>query len=365
MSHHFDVQPPDQDISDVYCFAGPSDQDGPRTVFGMNTSPNGAAPWDPATYYELKLDLDDDLVEEITWRFSFSAPDASGNQTFTLAQLTGADATSRTAPGRVILGPGAATGTIHEVDGIKIFADRRLDPFFTDIRVPFNVRGVLPPGPDASKQRPTADPGLGELAQAKPFSNSFQNQNVRSVILELPARITGDDPIQCWGTTAFNNGHAWVQVQRAAIPDVSVVFDNGGKPYLTTINSTGPSEDLAGRPANPESDEASGIWRTIRDQVALVVETIKTYNQGHNGKPTPLAYGVYAADTLLPNVLRFTPGTNAYWDAWNGRKNGKGLHEELASNFARVIVNSDFSTNLTQTEKLDPCFPHLLPPFEG
>ena len=36
MSHHFDWQPEQQDISDVHCFAGPSDDDGPRTVIGMN-----------------------------------------------------------------------------------------------------------------------------------------------------------------------------------------------------------------------------------------------------------------------------------------------------------------------------------------
>ena len=362
MSHHFDITPPEEDISDVFCFAGPSDDDGPRTVIGMNASPKTGAPWDPNTFYELKLDLDDDLVEEITWRFTFSQADANGKQTMQVAELTGADATNRAAPGKIIVGPDAPTGKVYEVKGVKIFADKRLDSFFTDIRVPFNVRSVLPPGPNAPLQSPTADPGLFELRQ--PFTDTFAGQTVRTVIVELPARITGLDPIQCWGTTAFGDqAHGWTQVQRAAIPDVSVVFDNGGDPYLTTINSTGPSVDLAGRPANPETGDASGtVWGTIRDQVALVVKTLGTYNQGVNGKATPMAYGAWAADTLLPNVLRFTPGTTALWDAWNGVKNGKGLYEELASNFAKVIINQDFSTKLTQTEKFTPYFPYLLAP---
>jgi hypothetical protein len=46
MSHHFDY-PTDEtlDISDAYCFAGPGDLHGPRTVFGMDTSPYGAPTW--------------------------------------------------------------------------------------------------------------------------------------------------------------------------------------------------------------------------------------------------------------------------------------------------------------------------------
>ena len=51
MSHHFDYTADERlDISDAYCFAGPSDALGPRTVFGMNASPNAAGSWDPAGY---------------------------------------------------------------------------------------------------------------------------------------------------------------------------------------------------------------------------------------------------------------------------------------------------------------------------
>jgi hypothetical protein len=80
MSHHFDYTADERlDISDAYCFAGPSDAHGPRTVFGMNASPNSAGPWDPAGYYELKVDTNEDLVEDITWRFTFPV-DSAGVQ---------------------------------------------------------------------------------------------------------------------------------------------------------------------------------------------------------------------------------------------------------------------------------------------
>ena len=98
MSHHFDYTADERlDISDAYCFAGPSDAFGPRTVFGMNASPHVASPWDPAGYYELKLDTNEDLVEDITWRFTFPV-DSAGVQHVVVAELTGSQATDRNAP---------------------------------------------------------------------------------------------------------------------------------------------------------------------------------------------------------------------------------------------------------------------------
>ena len=110
MSHHFDYTADERlDISDAYCFAGPRDAFGPRTVFGMNASPNGAGPWDPAGYYELKVDTNEDLVEDITWRFTFPV-DSAGVQHVVVAELTGREATDRNAPGRIITPPQRARG---------------------------------------------------------------------------------------------------------------------------------------------------------------------------------------------------------------------------------------------------------------
>ena len=123
MSHHFDYTADERlDISDAYCFAGPSDVFGPRTVFGMNASPNDAGPWDPAGYYELKVDTNEDLVEDITWRFTFPV-DSAGVQHVVVAELTGRQATDRNAKGRIITPPHAPVGEVLEVErGIKIFA---------------------------------------------------------------------------------------------------------------------------------------------------------------------------------------------------------------------------------------------------
>lgn len=346
MSHHLDWQPETQDISDVYCFAGPSDDDGPRTVIGMNASPTVGDPWDPGTFYELKLDLNDDFVEDITWRFTFPV-DASGTQHVQVAQLTGPDAHSRTAPGKIITPPNAPVGQVLNLaHGIKIFAGKRRDSFFNDIRVPEALLSALAHG---------TNPDLA----LSPFSNTFLNQSVRSVLMELPVQITGLDPIQFWGSSAiFDTAHnAWFQVQRAAGAVLSVIFD-----FTRVFNSTVPSTDLDGRPANPATDPATGIWGQMRDQVAAVVAARGTFGQGVHGQPTALAYGAFVADTLLPNVLRYTPGTTALWDPWRGIRNGKGLFEESSDSFTRMIVNEDFSTGLTQTGPILDYFPYLSEP---
>ena len=330
-------QPRTQDISDVYCFAGPSDDDGPRTVIAMNASPQVGAPWDPSTFYELKLDLNDDFVEDITWRFTFSQPDSTGNQYVQVAQLTGADATSRTAPGKIITPPNAPVGEVLHVNA-RDQDLRRQAP-----------RLVLQrhPRPRADAGRP-ADPWLTptapnpDLPASPPSATLSWTTASGSSWSSCPPRITGlrPDPVLGehrdlrQGAQRLGPGPARCGARRLGR------LRQRHAPHLQTINGTEPTADLAGRPANPATDPASGVWGTVRDQVAGVVKATGNVQPGQvHGQPTPMAYGAFVADTLLPNVLRYTPGTTALWDPWNGVRNGKGLHEELASNFARMVIN--------------------------
>src|SRR5438034_751500 len=134
MSHHFDaVIDPTLDITDAYCFAGASDRFGPRTVFGVNTSPTLGEPWNPAGYYELRIDTNGDYVEDITFRASFPIG-SDGTQYAQVEQLTGSAATDRKASGTIITPPNAPVGEVVEcVGGIKLFAGQRRDPFFNYI----------------------------------------------------------------------------------------------------------------------------------------------------------------------------------------------------------------------------------------
>src|ERR1700743_1365084 len=112
MSHHLDAAvDPSLDITDAYCFAGAGDRFGPRTVFGMNTSPTFGAPWNPAGYYELRVDTDGDFVEDITFRATFPIG-SDGTQRVRVEQLPGPAATDRTAAGTVITPPDARAGEV-------------------------------------------------------------------------------------------------------------------------------------------------------------------------------------------------------------------------------------------------------------
>jgi hypothetical protein len=352
MSHHFDY-PTDEtlDITDAYCFAGAGDVHGPRTVFGVNTSPLNGNPWNPAGYYELKIDTNDDYVEDITYRATFPIG-SDGTQYVQVEEITGAAATDRSASGRIITPPNAPVGEVVECrHGIKLFAGQRRDPFFNFIPFPIATTKALATGtfPDFDALRPAHD--------------DFANTSVRSYVLEVPVELTGRRPVHYWATTAyFDTGHdTWVQIQRAAEPNMTTFFDFANGLAHVDYNATVPTDDLVGRPAKPATDPASGIWGQVRDNIAAVVEAGGTYGSFPHRFPTALAYGAWAADTLLPNVLTFTPGTVALWDPWCDVRNGKSVSEDIASNIIKMIVNQDFSSGLGPGPLLD-YFPYVSPP---
>ena len=100
----------------------------------------------------------------------------------------------------------------------------------------------------------------------------------------------------------------------------------------------------------------------MRDQTAAVVKDGGTFNKGIHGRSTPLAYGAWVADTILPNVIPFIPGTNALWDPWQGSHNGKGLREDAFDNATKMVLNQDFTSGLTQPSPLLDYFPYVSPP---
>jgi hypothetical protein len=355
MSHHFDY-PQDEtlDISDAYCFAGAGSLHGPRTVFGVNTSPTFGKPWNPAGQYELKIDTNGDFVEDITFRATFPIG-ADGTQHVQVEQLTGAAATDRSASGRIITPPNAPVGEVVECHhGIKLFAGQRRDPFYNFIPFPVATTKALATG---------TFPNFDAL---RPAHDDFANTSVRSYVLELPVEITGLRPVHFWATTAyFDTGHnTWVQLQRAAEPNMTTFFDFANGPAYVDYNASVPTIDRVGRPAHPATDPASGVWGQVRDNIAAVVAAGGTFRNSPHRFPTALAYGAWAADRLLPNVLKFTPGTAACWDPWFDVHNGKGLAEDIASNIIKMVVNQDFSSGLEPGPLLD-YFPYLSPPPTG
>ena len=239
----------------------------------MNASPNGAGPWDPAGYYELKVDTNEDLVEDITWRFTFPV-DSAGVQHVVVAELRGREAADRNAPGRIITPPNAPVGEVLEVEhGIKSCrpAHRlvlQLLPF------PITLANALKKG---------FFPDLGALF---PPTDFFMSQIVQSVLVGAPAEVTGRRRLNYWATTAFyDQGHGWVQLQRAGGPNGTTLVELPRRFRRVNINATVPSQDLAGRPAHPETDPATGVWGQIRDQTAVVVGPAAPTTRGSTAVP--------------------------------------------------------------------------------
>jgi hypothetical protein len=316
MSHHFDYpQNETLDISDAYCFDGASDGSGPRTVFGMNTSPTYGKPWDTSGMYELKIDTNGDYVEDITYRATF--PIASdGTQYVQVEELTGAKATDRKARGKIITPRHAPVGEILELShGIKLFAGQRLDPFRNFLPNPIATAKALATG---------TFPNYNAL---RPDSDSFANTSVRAYVLELPVEVTGSHAAHYWANTAyFDKGHStWVQVQRAAKPNMSTFFDYAKGlahlDYKSTLPGTTSSADRpTPRPTPPrESGAKSGTTSQRSSWPVKPTTTRPTGSAPHwltvRGRQTscyPMSSGLHPAGSAFGTPGMATRTARAY-----------------------------------------------------
>ena len=89
-------------ISRMYVFRGET-----GTAFVINVCPSiaGDIPipgYHPEGRYEFKIDLNDDAIEELTYRITFDQRDLAGKQRFVLRRITGADAAEPNAAGTVV-----------------------------------------------------------------------------------------------------------------------------------------------------------------------------------------------------------------------------------------------------------------------
>ena len=146
MSHHLDSPIARQDIrldiTDLYVFRGQT-----GTVFVINVCHSifGAIPvpgYHPEGMYEFKIDVNNDSVEELTYRLTFDTRDKQDKQRFVVRRITGPDAANPHAPGTVI-----AQGTTGETtvtpSGLRVWADKAGDPFWILVS-PIGTAALLP-----------------------------------------------------------------------------------------------------------------------------------------------------------------------------------------------------------------------------
>ncbi len=300
MSHHLDSPIARQDvrldITDLYVFRGEV-----GTVLAINVCHSIAAPpapgYHPEGMYELKLDLDGDHVEDVTYRFIFGARDSGGKQHFTLRRITGAQATDPFAPGKLVA-EGDTDQEVVGTDGIRVWAGKAGDPFWIEPDVLHAVGHAFQDGT-------TIDLGSWTPKQAR---NLFAGQTVYSIVLELPdtellAAGQSTRPVGVWAVASLaTDAGGWRPINRVGHPMIP--------PLFAQFDSTLGNDLNAGRPI----DDFTTFGALLTRKVAGVV-------RAYGNAEDPEAYALSFVRRLLPNILPYVVGTPAVFgfNAWNGR----------------------------------------------
>jgi hypothetical protein len=279
---------PAADNTDLYAFVSP---DAPKTVTIVANyipleqpagGPNFASFGDDVRY-EIKVDNNGDGEEDVTYRFRFktitgnpntflyntgpidtlSDSDWNVRQTYTVTRINhhGAKVLGTDIPvPPVNIGPRSTPGydaladaAIADLQGAKVFAGQRDDPFYVDLGSIFDLAGLRPfnslhdiPLPDGS--------GVDGVA----------GYNTHSIVLQVPIRkLTRDHKLHAadeseavlgvYATASrqrvrvFQHGDVrneagWVQISRLGEPLINEAVIPRGKKDLW--NSTDPAEDM-------------------------------------------------------------------------------------------------------------------------
>jgi len=194
---------PGIDTEDLYLF--PSPQNPANVVLILDVHPfippgmGASTVFDPNVLYQFKIDNVGDGIEHLVIQFKFTG--VGSNQQ---VQVSGPLQPSRTGVSNVFETPDSVTGTINTPftlsTGVKVFAGVREDPFFFDLQQFFAIlpdRGI--PLNGGTVTNPNALAAMSWNATGTDF---FKNQNVMSLIVELPKSMLGTGKIGVWGTTS-------------------------------------------------------------------------------------------------------------------------------------------------------------------
>src|SRR6266566_4249469 len=187
MSHHLDTPAAREDgrvdLCDLYVFEG-ADPDTTVLILTVNPDAGTSSPttFHPEVLYEFKIDTNEDALEDLSYRFRFGEPDASGEQTLLPKQ------------GRV-------------------WAGLRSDAFFAD-----GVAALV--FQQTALTQHIYLPNVFEQG-----FNVFEGRNVTSIVLELPISALGQGVIGVWATTSLHGHGRSVQIERIGLPLIQPFFN--------------------------------------------------------------------------------------------------------------------------------------------
>jgi hypothetical protein len=338
VSHHLDSPLARQNgqlyLNDLYVFSGDR---GTVFIMDVNTDVNGAdiqRGFHPEARYEFKVHFDGADSEDLTYRVSFSEPDADGQQTFSLHSLTGAEARNDNAAGSLIL-QGRTGGDIASDNGTRMWAGRIADPFYVDLTRVVAVNTAIKNGAR-----------LDQGPWRRDAKNSFAGKTVESIVLEVseqhPMLHTGAR-IGVWCCTKLaTDAGGWHQINRAGHPMMWPLFWPDDTDFSGDFNHGHPSTDF------------SSEGQYIAQHVATVVAANGT-------SADPVGYGQTVAQLVFPDVLSYVVGSPATYGF--AIRNGRSLSDNAPEVMFSMMLNTPTGSGLgpkTNERQRTGKFPHVV-----
>ena len=339
MSHHLDTPLAAQTgqlyLDDLYVFPSAGStvliMDVNSNVNGLHSEPG----FHPEARYEFKVHLGGAAYEDLTWRVSFDAADAGGQQALQVHALDGEAARDDAASGELVLE--GRTGETSAVGGARVWAGRIADSFYIDLSLLALINGAVAQGtaPDLSGWRPH---------DAK---NSFAGSLVYSIVLEVPhahPQLRPGARAGVWAATKLaTDAGGWRQINRAGHPMMWPIFWPNDTDFTNPANTRHPSEDV------------SAAAKYIGEQIAAVVAAAGTSDD-------PESYGQTVARELFPDVLPYVVGTPAVYGfaGFNGRTRADNAPEAMLSRVTNSAVPSGLKPATTKDQRAST-FPYVVP----
>lgn len=288
------------DINDVYALQSPENSN--NAVAIMTVSPLAIADTFSTTgRYDFVVDTDGDAKPDLTARFTFDAPNASGVQSW---QLKGTGQAAH-------LSASGTTGATTDIPGgARVTAGKFDDPFFFDL---VNFLAVDFSCSDAS--------------------NFFAGANTLGIVLEVPRAWMTSDQVGIWARTILNDA----QIDRMGRPAINTVFIPNN--IFEPVGSE-PSQRNAFNAGKPQHDQ--------RDFRGEVVDTLEIFYGAGN------AEGL--ADILLPDILTVDFSSTA------GFLNGRQLADDVIDIELGIVTNGAVTTDCVDNDSaFSGTFPYLAP----
>ena len=286
------------DINDIYVYVSPSNPANTVLTLTFQPFPGVLSPatTDPTQTYDIHIDNSNplDAIEEITFRVTYGAPDASGVQPVTLRGLPSAKF-----PPNGIIASGKTGQNIPIFGGTGMFRSAiHDDPFFFDSGA---FTSAITAGDLTKFPRP---PG-----QAKNFFGP--NGNTFAIVIELPStKLTpiANGIIGVWVTINDKNGN---QIDRMARPAINTALI---PPVPRNNLARGERRNAfnAGLPRNDRRDFKADMVSILTDPNYYFRESAATADAISNA--------------LLPDLLAFQIGNTAGYGNFVGGNLGNGRH---------------------------------------